>query len=300
MSLVPKAHDLHLVPVGRMGRDATGLMLLTNEVGWIHPLTHPSYSNRKKYELVVKGLLTEDELKELRRGLAIPSSTETLPVLDDLQIVDYDEGNELTMLKVTVDETSSTMLETMFGIIGSEIVSSKCLEFNGVGLRGLKKGEWKELTAIEITKVKTFCKLRTDEENQRSQRVVKALESTRFQQQQEEDRNAFYGNNNNQQSSYRNQATSSSPSSAGRQYSAPPSSNPRYPPRPQSTTSPTSSPRRESSTASPPSNRYNKDDSQSRSRSTTRTNSAALSDEDNKIPTKTSFLKYTRSKRTQS
>lgn len=49
LTIIPKAKDLHLVPIGRMERDATGLLLLTNEVGWVHPLTHPSFQITKRY-----------------------------------------------------------------------------------------------------------------------------------------------------------------------------------------------------------------------------------------------------------
>ena len=54
-SLVPKSNELRLVPVGRLERDATGLMILTNEVGWIHPLTHRSFKrHNNRYEVVVQ------------------------------------------------------------------------------------------------------------------------------------------------------------------------------------------------------------------------------------------------------
>lgn len=71
ISLVPKAKELRLVPVGRLERDATGILLLTNEVGWIHPLTHLSFENFKKYEIVVQGMPTEADLDRLRDGIVL-------------------------------------------------------------------------------------------------------------------------------------------------------------------------------------------------------------------------------------
>ena len=68
-SLVPKSKELRLVPVGRLERDATGLMILTNEVGWIHPMTHRSFKHHNnRYEVVVQGLVEEEDIERLKRG----------------------------------------------------------------------------------------------------------------------------------------------------------------------------------------------------------------------------------------
>jgi 23S rRNA pseudouridine2605 synthase len=75
LSLVPKGNDLRLIPVGGLDRDATGLQLLTNECGWVHPLTHASYRHAHEYavevEAEVGGALSEAALARLREGAVL-------------------------------------------------------------------------------------------------------------------------------------------------------------------------------------------------------------------------------------
>ena len=70
---MPKARELRLLPVGRLERDSSGLLLLTNENGWIHPLTHPSFGNKRRYEVVAQGTPTDEDLNKIA-GVLLPSS----------------------------------------------------------------------------------------------------------------------------------------------------------------------------------------------------------------------------------
>jgi 16S rRNA U516 pseudouridylate synthase RsuA-like enzyme len=47
-------------------------MLLTNDNGWIHVLTHPAFGHRKKYRVIVEGIPSEQALKQLKEGLQLP------------------------------------------------------------------------------------------------------------------------------------------------------------------------------------------------------------------------------------
>lgn len=158
LDLIPKANDLRLVPVGRLERDATGILLLTNEVGWIHPLTHPSYSIPKQYELVVKGLPDDKKLLAISEGKVIPGTDIQFPKCNILvKDVDYTAG--LTLLEVTVVEASPTVLGEMVEALDCELVGTKRIAFGPLRMRSLKKGEWRELMPAEITKLKQACKL---------------------------------------------------------------------------------------------------------------------------------------------
>ena len=66
IDLIPMAKDLRLLPVGRLERDTTGVLILTNENNWIHPLTHPSYTLQKTYEVIVQGMPSEIVLNSIR------------------------------------------------------------------------------------------------------------------------------------------------------------------------------------------------------------------------------------------
>ena len=186
-SLVPRANDLRLVPVGRLERDATGLMLMTNEVGYIHPLTHRSYRHRRRYEIVVEGVPSEEVLTVLRDGKAyIPSvvdaqgntagriQLETVSI----KIVDSQGVNGLTLLDVQMEEVVSNQLQKICEfVMKTPLYSIKRLEFGPIKLGNLKRGQWRELSNSDVERLKKSIDLR--EERPEREREEEAVEKKR-------------------------------------------------------------------------------------------------------------------------
>eukprot|EP01041_Mallomonas_annulata_P007396 gene7396-15101_t len=156
--LVPKAKELRLLPIGGLDRDSTGLVIMTNDNGWIHPLTHPSFLHNKQYEIIVNGQPTAEGLDKLRTGITLPDEP-TRPCLPcDVSIVDYDKGNDLSMLSLSLSESRPQQLIRMMEAISCPMISCKLLQFGPIQLKSLKKSSWRELTTTEITKLKESCK----------------------------------------------------------------------------------------------------------------------------------------------
>lgn len=156
LSLVPKASDLRLVPVGRLERDTTGLLLLTNDVGWIHPLTHPSYKHVNRYIILVDGLPDEESVDQLCKGLLLPD--ESLPYQPStITLLDSDRFTKQSLLDISIEETHPHQLQGMVEYLGCKLLSTKRVEYGPVRLRNLKRGEWRELTAREVDKLKASC-----------------------------------------------------------------------------------------------------------------------------------------------
>lgn len=156
--IVPKAKELRLIPVGGLDRDATGLLLMTNDIGWIHPLTHPSFRHKTRYEVVIKGLPKDEDFDKLRVGLKLPEEKFKLRPCS-ISIVDVDKLSGMTLLDITIEESVSSQIEKMIETLGCEVVRLKRLEFGPIKLKGLKRGMWKELTSAEIDSLKESCKL---------------------------------------------------------------------------------------------------------------------------------------------
>jgi len=164
LNLVPRANELRLVPVGGMDRDNTGLLLLTNEVGWIHPLTHPSFTHgTNRYEVVVKGMPTADALELLQRG-GLQLEGDRVPCGPcSIGIIDVDTSSNLCLLDIKLDECKPDQLQRMAAEgLKCELVSAKRIEFGGIKLRGLKRGQWRELTKKEVESLQLTCKKRVD------------------------------------------------------------------------------------------------------------------------------------------
>jgi 23S rRNA pseudouridine2605 synthase len=161
LSLIPRANELRLIPVGGLDRDHTGLMLLTNEIGWIHPLTHPSYSHSSRYEVVITGFPTEAQLEMLRKGVTLEGDRSPCPGCS-IAVIDIDNRAKLCLLDVQLDETTPSQLERMMEFIDHPVVSLKRLEFCNVKLKALRRGQWRELSKAEVDALKSSCqKLQT-------------------------------------------------------------------------------------------------------------------------------------------
>ena len=156
MDIVPQAKELRLLPVGRLERDTTGVMLLTNENGWIHPLTHPSFIVMKKYQVVVSGIPSEKALDEIRSDFTLQNKTPMKGI--DVEMMDADRRTNMCMLSVRLDDTNPASLQQAMEHIGCPIISVKRTAFGPVELKGLRKGQWRELSLTEIQMLKESCK----------------------------------------------------------------------------------------------------------------------------------------------
>ena len=186
-SLVPKSKDLRIVPVGRLERDTTGIIVLTNEVGWLHPLTHKSYKRQSnRYEVVVQGVVSEDKIERLKRGgvevsreydIATgatinsysdvgggyqrrhskprrPDAMDRLPPVT-VKIIDADAKVKLTLLEVSMEEVLPQQMQRLCAqSLECPLVSIKRTEFGPVKLGSLKRGQWREMSASEVAKLK--------------------------------------------------------------------------------------------------------------------------------------------------
>ena len=163
LDLIPQAQELRMVPVGTMERDSTGLMLLTNDVGWIHPLTHHSFQQTRRYEVVVGSFPEESSLDLLRKGgLTCPEDSALgLPPLRPctVNIIDVDRAAGLVLLDLALEESRSQQVQRMMELANcGPVVSIKRTGFGPLRLSGLRRGQWRELTAAEVTRLKSSCR----------------------------------------------------------------------------------------------------------------------------------------------
>jgi 23S rRNA pseudouridine2605 synthase len=157
--LVPKAKELRLLPVGRLDRHTTGLMIMTNDNGWIFPLTHPSFEIKKRHDVIVTPIPTEEDLIKLRDGGLVLQEDITPLAPVGIQFRDIDKPNNLALLDILIEESQRPdQIERMMKLIKCTVVSMKRTEFGPIKLGGLKRGEWKELTANDVQKLKNTCK----------------------------------------------------------------------------------------------------------------------------------------------
>jgi len=151
MELVPS--DTRLFPVGRLDTDTSGLLLFTNDGAWADKLTHPRFETKKTYSALVKAVPTPQELESFRQGLEIePGEKKTLPaeikIEDRVPIPGTKFQN--AKLRITIREGRNRQVRKMCEVIGHRVLELRRIEFAGLKLGALKKGEWRHLTGKEM------------------------------------------------------------------------------------------------------------------------------------------------------
>lgn len=139
VDLAPK--DVRVYPVGRLDKDSTGLILLTND-GRLHlELSHPSFDHEKEYEVWLKTSVAQGALHKIRTGLNL-DGTKTRPV--KLRVLG---PNHVLMV---MQEGRNRQIRRMFQKVGNEVIALKRVRFANIKLGNLKEGQYRALTAKEV------------------------------------------------------------------------------------------------------------------------------------------------------
>lgn len=142
-----------LKPVGRLDKDSTGLLIMTNDGDLIHDLTHPSLRVAKVYRVVVSGKIAEHHLMEMAKGIEIePNQT----AYAESRVIEYDGKN--TVLKIILHQGLNRQIRKMLDFLGFPVISLKRIQHGTIDLLGLKKGQFKYLKPKQIQELKNYVK----------------------------------------------------------------------------------------------------------------------------------------------
>lgn len=143
--LLPEEYK-HLHPVGRLDRNTTGLLLLTNDGELTQAISHPKYKIAKKYVLVInKGLKSEDAEK-IAEGLML-DGRKTLPAT--LFFLD----KSCQHIEITIKEGRNRQIRKMFAMLGYDVEKLKRTSIGFLRLGNLKLSEYRLLSPSEIGRV---------------------------------------------------------------------------------------------------------------------------------------------------
>ena len=142
-------YPVRLFPVGRLDYDSEGLLLLTNDGELMNQLLHPSYEIRKSYLTKVSNMVTDDEIRSLRKGVMIDGRM-TSPA--EVRLIRHETFS--TDLLITIHEGRNRQVRKMVEAIGHQVVRLKRVRFGPIQLGDLPSGMWRKLTDEEIAKLK--------------------------------------------------------------------------------------------------------------------------------------------------
>jgi 23S rRNA pseudouridine2605 synthase len=139
-------HASRLVPVGRLDADTTGALLLTNDGELAHRLAHPRYEVDKVYEAEVEGVPDAEALRRLGEG------------------VELDDGRSAparvrrlgpSQIELTIHEGRKHQVKRMCDAVGHPVRRLHRSRYAGLDLAGLAAGEWRDLTDVELKRLRS-------------------------------------------------------------------------------------------------------------------------------------------------
>lgn len=142
--LPPEVKELK--PVGRLDKDSTGLLIMTNDGDFINKMTHPSVKIPKVYRVNAQGKLCQQHLIQLAKGIEIE---EGKLAYADSMILEYDGKN--TVLEIILYQGMNRQIRKMLDILGFPVISLKRVSHGTINIQGLKKGQFKYLKPREVS-----------------------------------------------------------------------------------------------------------------------------------------------------
>ncbi|MCP4020314.1 MAG: rRNA pseudouridine synthase [Desulfobacteraceae bacterium] len=133
-----------IYPVGRLDKDSTGLVILTNDGPLHNRLSHPSFSHEKEYIVKTANPVKEADLKRLAKGVDIDGIKTRKAQVKQL---------EKNQFKIILKEGRNRQIRKMVGKINNRIVHLKRIRMANIRLGNLKEGTWRYLTKKEISKL---------------------------------------------------------------------------------------------------------------------------------------------------
>lgn len=144
LDLVQNATPERIFPVGRLDRNTTGVLLLTNDGDLASKLTHPKYKVKKIYEVRTAQNVTEDMVATLLKGIELEDGPMKL---DAVTFIDPASKKDLS---VEIHSGKNRIVRRMFEHLGIEIVKLDRVYFAGLTKKTLARGKWRFMTPKEV------------------------------------------------------------------------------------------------------------------------------------------------------
>ena len=144
MDLVKGACNERIYPVGRLDRNTTGVLLLTNDGDLASKLTHPKYLKKKIYHVHLDKNLTKADMEQIAAGIQ----------LDDGEIhadaISYTDDVKKDDVGIEIHSGKNRIVRRIFESLGYKVVKLDRVFFAGLTKKGLRRGDWRYLTEAEV------------------------------------------------------------------------------------------------------------------------------------------------------
>ena len=150
MDLVANATNVRILPVGRLDRATTGLLLLTNDGELTKKLTHPTHGVRKIYHVILDRKLDYKDFMKVQDGLELEDG---LIEVDEISYVNDKPKNEIG---IKIHSGRNRIVRRIFEHLGYQVEKLDRVVFAGLTKKDLPRGHWRRLTQQEVINLRNM------------------------------------------------------------------------------------------------------------------------------------------------
>ena len=144
MDLVKGACPERIYPVGRLDRNTTGVLLLTNDGDLASKLTHPKFLKKKVYHVVLDKNVPVEDLQKIAEGVE----------LEDGEVhadaIEYVDECEKTQVGIEIHSGKNRIVRRIFEALGYRVIRLDRVQFAGLTKKNVRRGDWRFLTEQEV------------------------------------------------------------------------------------------------------------------------------------------------------
>ena len=148
MDLVKNACPERIYPVGRLDRNTTGVLLLTNDGDLASKLTHPKYLKKKIYHVYLDKNVTARDLQQIAEGIQLEDGEIKA---DDVQ---YAHPTDKKQVGIEIHSGKNRIVRRIFESLGYRVQKLDRVQFAGLTKKNLKRGDWRYLTEEEVDRLR--------------------------------------------------------------------------------------------------------------------------------------------------
>ena len=148
MDLVKNACSERIYPVGRLDRNTTGVLLLTNDGDLASKLTHPKYLKKKLYHVFLDKACTAHDMEQIATGIQLEDGEIKA---DDVQ---YAHPTDKKQVGIEIHSGKNRIVRRIFETLGYKVTKLDRVQFAGLTKKNLKRGDWRYLTEEEVDRLR--------------------------------------------------------------------------------------------------------------------------------------------------
>ncbi len=148
MDLVKGACEERIYPVGRLDRNTTGVLLLTNDGDLASKLTHPKFLKKKIYHVYLDHAVTAHDMQQIAEGIT----------LDDGDIkadaIEYASDTDKKQVGIEIHSGKNRIVRRIFESLGYKVTKLDRVQFAGLTKKNVRRGDWRYLTEEEVDRLR--------------------------------------------------------------------------------------------------------------------------------------------------